>query len=175
MRREEKENLVNELQTVFAENKAVFLLDYRGLGVEQISDIRKLLREDQASMKVVKNRIAKLAVKDTPFQVLEECFVEPRAMVFCKEPAAPAKVLKKCLGELENLGYISGCIVSDGQASLMDLASLNQLGSLPSRAELLVKLLYVMQSPNTLLVRTLNEIPSKLVRILSAIAKNKGK
>ena len=166
--------MMGELNQIFSQSETAFLLDYRGLTVEQLSELRQALIQADAGLRVVKNRIAKLAVEDTPFVQFKEHFVQPRALVFGKDIAAPAKALKKYLNDFKQLEYIDGCLVTDGEGRTVDLSALMHLGSLPSREELLIKILFLLNAPPRNLVRTLNEVPSKLVRVLAAAASKKG-
>ncbi|MEE8434061.1 MAG: 50S ribosomal protein L10 [bacterium] len=170
MNRDEKQDMVTALGEIFNGAQVGLLIDYIGLNVAEISDLRRRLHESDSNMRVLKNRIAKLAIKDTPFATLEEQLSKPRALIYGDEPAASAKVLSKFLREHEKISYILGVLVTPTGTKVLEQADMRALGALPSREELLVKLLFVVQSPPTQFVRTLNEIPAKFVRTLAALA-----
>lgn len=170
MNRDEKQDLISALGEIFKEAQVGLLIDYIGLNVAEISDLRRRLHESDSNMRVLKNRIAKLAIKDTPFATLEDQLSKPRALIYGDEPVASAKVLSKFLKEHEKISYILGVLVTPTGTKVLEDADMRALGALPSREELLVQLLFVMQSPPTQFVRTLNEIPAKFVRVLAALA-----
>ena len=173
MNRDEKQEMVTALAEIFNGAQVGLLIDYIGLNVAEISDLRRKLHESDANMRVLKNRIAKLAIKDTPFSALEEHLSKPRALIYGGEPVASAKVLSKFLKENNKISYILGVLVTPTGNKVLEDAEMRALGALPSREQLLVKLLFVMQSPPTQFVRTLNEIPAKFVRTLAALAASK--
>jgi large subunit ribosomal protein L10 len=136
----------------------------------EITELRRRLHGSAARMRILKNRIAKLAIGETPFAPLVKHLVDTRALIFADEPVAPAKTVSKYLGENDKLRFVAGLLLSDGKPALLDLARLRALGDLPSREVLLTQLLFVMNGTQTRLVRTLNEIPAKFVRTLAALA-----
>ena len=173
MNRDQKEQFVEELKGLFAKAPAGVLVDYQGLSANDLVGLRKKLREVQSSMKVLKNTLARIAVKDTPYAELQEQFVRTRAMVFSENPVEQAKVLTEYADKHENLKIHAGLLVDSGRISVLDPDQLQALAKLPSKEELLVKLLFLMQAPATQFVRTLNEVPAKFVRALAAIAQSK--
>ncbi len=114
MRRTEKEELVGVLADIFKSAQVGFLADYRGLTVEDVTDLRRRLHESATGMRVLKNRIAKLAIKDTPFEALSGELTEPRALIYGNDPAAPAKVISKYEGENKNFQVLKGVLVTKG-------------------------------------------------------------
>ena len=173
MKRTEKEEMVGMLAGIFKGSQVGLLVDFRGLSVSEVTDLRRQLHEHQATMRVLKNRMAKIAIKGTPFEPLAEKLTEPRAFIFADDPVTSAKVVSKFMGGNNHLQYISGVLVTGGTGEVLDEGRLKALGNLPSREELLVKLLFLMNANQSLLVRTLNEIPAKFVRTLAAIAQSK--
>lgn len=173
MNRTEKQDMVSALGQIFNEAQVGLLIDYIGLTVEEISDLRRRLHDSESNMRVLKNRIAKLAIRETPFATLEADLTEPRALVYGDEPVSLAKVLSKFLKENNKVSYISGILVTPTENKVLENADMMALGALQTREELLTKLLFVIQSPATQFVRTLNEIPAQFVRILAALAASK--
>ena len=174
MNRTDKEDLAVSLAGIFSASQVGFLVDYKGLNVADITELRRRLRESSASMRILKNRIAKLAVQETPFQPLGEHLTDTRALIYGDDPVAPAKAISKYLGENTKLQYIMGVLVTGTGGALLDAARLKTLSNLPSREQLLVQLLYVLNGTQTSFVRTLNEIPARFVRTLAAVAAAKS-
>ncbi len=169
-----KETLVKEYNEVFSSAKTGVLVDYKGTTVEELTNLRKSLYEKNSRFRVVKNSLAKLAAEGTPFESLSEHFTQTRALVFSDEDvAAPAKIISKAAKDNKKIKLIAGVLVSGEKGELLDADSVVELGDLPSREELLVQLLYLMNAPATNCVRVLNEIPCSFVRILQAVADSK--
>jgi large subunit ribosomal protein L10 len=170
LNRTEKESLVGSLAEIFGSTQVGFLVDYRGLNVAEMTDLRRQLHDSAANIRILKNRIAKLAVQETPFVALQEHLVDTRALVYANEPVAPAKAINKFLGENEKLRFIAGVLVIGAGGTLLDAGRLKALGNLPSREQLLTQFLFVLKGTQTRFVRTLNEVPAKFVRTLAALA-----
>lgn len=170
MKRNDKEALAGTLGEIFSSSQVGFLVDYRGLDVGQITELRRRLHESSATMRVLKNRIAKRAIQETPFAPLQEHLTDTRAFIYGAEAVAPAKTIAKYLGENDKLQFVAGVLVTPSGTSLLDGARLKALGNLPSREQLLTQLVFVMKGTQTRFVRTLNEVPAKFVRTLAAIA-----
>ena len=174
MKRNEKEELAGSLAAIFSAARVGFLVDYKGLTVSQITELRRRLRQSAASMRILKNRIAKRAIEASAFAPLKDHLKENRALIYGTEPVEPAKAVSKYLGENDKLRFVAGFLVTATGGSLLDAARLKALGSLPTRKQLLTQLLFVMKAPQTMFVRTLNEIPAKFVRTLAALAEARG-
>ena len=174
MKRTDKEELVGSLSEIFTSAKVGFLVDYKGLTVSQITELRRRLRQSAANMRVLKNRIAKRAIEASAFAPLKDHLTDNRALIYGTDPVEPAKAVSKYLGENDKLHYVAGFLVTGKGGSLLDARRLKALGNLPSREQLLTQLLFVMKGPQTKFVRTLNEIPAKFVRTLAALAEARG-
>jgi large subunit ribosomal protein L10 len=170
LKRTEKEELVGTLAHIFGSSQVGFLVDYRGLNVAEITELRRRLHNSAATMRILKNRIAKRAVQETPFAALQDHLVDTRALIYGAEPVEPAKAVSRFLGENEKLHFIAGVLVTPSGASLLDAGRLKALGNLPSREQLLTQLVFVLMGTQTRFVRTLNEVPAKFVRTLAALA-----
>ncbi len=150
------------------------MVDYKGLNVEELTNLRKTLHEKNSKFKVLKNSLAKLAASGTPFEELGDQFTETRALVYSQDDvAAPAKIISEAAKSNDKFKIIAGLLVSGEKGEVLDTAGIKELGNLPSQEELIVKLLYVMNAPITNFVRVLNEVPSKFVRTLQAVADSK--
>jgi large subunit ribosomal protein L10 len=165
-----KETLVAELAEKLKGVKAAFLADYRGLDVEQANDLRNKLREAGVDYRVVKNTLLRLAAKDTDAGCLDEFLSGPTAIAMVEEdPVAPAKALVDFAKKNEVFELKAGML--DGK--LLDAAAIKALSDLPSREELLGKMLGSMSAPATNFVGVLAAVPRSFVQVLAAIKDQK--
>ncbi len=174
MERSQKEAQVNELRSIFENMSAGVLVDYRGIEANQVVELRKQLNEATSTMKVIKNSLARIAAKDTPFSELADQFTQTRAIIYCDgDPVVQAKVLSKAAKNIENLKILAGILVGDSKTSILNTGEVEALSKLPSREDLIVKMLFLLEAPATKFVQTLNAVPVKFVRILAAIRDSK--
>ena len=174
MDRIQKEAQVKELNSIFNNMTAGVLIDYSGIEANQIVELRKKLNGYSSTMKVIKNSLARIASNDTPFAELADQFTKTRAIVYSDgDPVEQAKVLSEQAANIENLKILAGILVGDGKTSILDSSQVEALSKLPSREELIVKLLFLLQAPVTQFIRTLNAVPVKFVRTLAAIRDSK--
>lgn len=170
MNREQKAAEIENLKDRFCKAALTILADFRGLSVADMTSLRAELRRTNASFKVVKNRLARIAIQDTPAAVLSEHFVQTTAIATTEaDPTGPARILTKFAKDNENLKIKIG--VMDGQT--LDEDKIKELASLPSKEELVAKLMALCQAPLTNLVNVLSQIPRQLVNVLSAIKDKK--
>lgn len=160
-----KKAVVAEVSAEVARAAAIILAENRGLEVEQMTELRKRARNAGVYFRVVKNTLARRAVADTPFAELADKMVGPLAYGIAADPVALAKVLHEFAKGNERLA-IKGGAMANLVMSPKDVAN---LATLPSREELLAKLLGTMQAPAAQFVRTLNEVPARFVRVLAAV------
>ncbi len=171
MDRTEKEQIVKELSKRLAETKAAFLADYRGINVEQATNLRRELTQAGVEYRVVKNKLLKLAAKGTPAEDLQSYCAGPTAIALSgDDPVAPAKILSKFAKDVEAFELKAGVL----SGKLMSVAEIVALAELPSREELLAKALSSMNAPLTNFVGTMAAIPRSLVQVLNAIGQNKA-
>ena len=174
MDRIQKEAQVKELNSIFNNMTAGVLIDYSGIEANQIVELRKKLNGSLSTMKVIKNSLARIASNDTPFAELADQFTKTRAIVYSDgDPVEQAKVLSEQAANIENLKILAGILVGDGKTSILDSSQVEALSKLPSREELIVKLLFLLQAPATQFARTLNAVTVKFVRTLAAIRDSK--
>lgn len=167
MDRASKAQEIASLSSKFAKSKAAFLVDFKGMTVEQVTSLRKTLRPLQAEMRVVRNTLAKRALLDHPSmeKALAPEFVGTNAVVFAYEDvSASAKALSNFAKDVEQLDVKSG--VMDGVK--LDKAQVNYLATLPSKDVLRAQLLGLLQAPAGKFLGTLNAVPSGFVRALAA-------
>lgn len=175
MDRSQKETVVGEIREIFSCATAGVLVDYRGLEANKIVELRQQLRNSASTMKVLKNTLARLAAEGTPFAVLQQEFVDTRALVYSEtDPVGQAKILTEFAKTNPQLVIKAGVLADPNRTSLLNAGEVEALAKLPSREELIVKILFLMQAPATQFVRTLNEVPAKFVRALAAIAESKS-
>ena len=174
MNKTEKEEMVGMLSDIFNTAQVGFLADYRGLTVEEVTQLRRKLHESASSMKVLKNRLAKIAIKGTPFEGLSDQLTDTRAFIYGAEPVGPSKVVTDFGKVVEKFSLIQGMLVTQTGVSVFEPAQVKVLGNLPSREVLLSQLLSVMNAPIGKFVRTINEVPAKFVRTLAAVAASKS-
>jgi len=173
--RNSKEAVVEELKELFNDVSAAVLVDSKGLDANKVVELRKALKEADSQMRIIKNTLAKIASAGTPFEEMKDQFQGTGALVFSYDnPIGPAKVLVDFKKENESLQIKSGLLSSDSKISLLTVSDVEALAKLPSREELIAKLLFLLNAPITQFVRTINEVPAKFVRTLSAIAESKN-
>jgi large subunit ribosomal protein L10 len=169
LNRSEKAVVIEEVAARVAAAKAIVVAEYRGLEVGQITSLRKQARQNGVYLRVLKNTLARRAVANTPFEVLSDKMVGPLIYGMSADPVAVAKVLSNFARDNEKLVVKGGALPN----SSMDANGVKALATLPSREELLAKLLGTMQAPIAQFVRTLNEVPTKFVRGLAAVRDQK--
>ena len=113
MDRSKKEALVAELHQDFEENNLVVVTHQSGLTVGEVSDLRRQMREAGCKFKVTKNRLAKIALKETKFEALEGAFTGPTAIAVSKDPVAAAKIAVEFANENEKLTIVGGALDAD--------------------------------------------------------------
>jgi large subunit ribosomal protein L10 len=168
---EEKKAVVAELSEKIAQAQAVVLAEYRGLTVEDMTQLRVNARNGGVYLRVLKNTLARRAVNGTPFEKLAEQMVGPLAYGISEDPVAAAKVLSEFAKSNDKFIVKVGAMPN----KVMSSADVAQLATMPSREELLAKLLGTMQAPIAKFAQTLNEVPSKFVRTLAAVRDEKEK
>ncbi len=174
MNKLEKEALIKEYNEIFSSAVSGVLVDYRGSSVEELTNLRKTLHNKDSKFRVVKNTLAKRAVTGTPYEGLSEYFVNTRAFVYSDSDAvAAAKILSKAADDNDNLNLIAGSLVTGDVGEVLDVEGIKALSNLPSKEELIAKLLFVLNAPITNFVKVLNEVPASFVRTLQAIADSK--
>ena len=165
LNREEKAAVIEEVSAQVAQAGSIVLAEYRGLTVEKITQLRKQARESGVYLRVLKNTLVRRAVKDTPYEKLADQMVGPLMYGISADPGAPAKLIASFAKANDQLVVKGGAMPN----VVMDVAGVQALATMPSREELLAKLLGTMQAPVATFVRTLNEVPTKFVRGLAAV------
>lgn len=169
LNRTEKAVVIDEVKTELVKAQAVIIAEYRGLDVASATVLRKTARESGVYLRVLKNTLVRRAIADTPFQDIDDQLVGPLMYAISEDPVAAAKVLSGFAKTNEALVIKAGAMPN----SLLTVEGVKALATMPSRDELLAKLLGTMQAPITQFVRTLNEVPTKFVRGLAAVRDQK--
>lgn len=167
MTKAQKVTEIADLSQRFGKAKAAFLVDFKGMNVEEVTTLRKQLNPIESEMKVVRNTLAKRALMDHPEvdEALSSHFIGTNAVVFAYgDASASAKALTEFGKQVEELVIKTG--VMDGKA--MDEATIEYLSTLPSIEVLRAQFLGTLQAPTAKFVRTLNEVPSGFARVLNA-------
>lgn len=166
----EKEAIVAEVAEIANSALSVVVAEYTGLESTDMDDLRAKARDGGVYIRVVKNTLARRALEGTEYACLQESLVGPLVMAFSQEdPGAAARVVKDFTKENDKLAVKALSI--GGQ--LLEASELDRLAKLPTKDQAISMLMSVMQAPVTKLVRTLNEVPGKLVRTVAAIRDDK--
>lgn len=162
---------INELKTDFGGAADFIFTEYRGLTVEQITGLRKSLRGKGASYKVVKNNFARIAFEELKMPDVSAYFVGPTALALAtKDSNEVAKILLETAKEFPVLKVKGGLV----GGTVYDAKQIESFSKLPGRLELISMLMSVMQGPARNLAGCLNDVPSRLVRTVKAIADKKA-
>ena len=156
MNKDTKKNYIEEMKKVFSSNEAVMIAHYQGLNVVQLDALRKELRENGIVFKVTKNRITKLAVKETPLKELEKFFTGPTATAVSSDPFMSARILTKFAKSNDKLKIVAGFM----EGKVIDQAEVAKIASLPT-----------LQEARAQIVGVLNASAQKLIGILLAQSK----
>ena len=162
---EQKQAVVSEIAVQLGSAQAVIVAEYRGLDVGAVTDLRAKARKSGLYLRVLKNTLARRAVKGTPFEKLSEQMVGPLIYGISQDPVAGAKVLSAFAKDNDKLVIRGGAMPN----VLMSVTDVKALAMLPSRDELLAKLMGTIQAPVVKLLRTMNEVPGRFVRTLAAV------
>jgi large subunit ribosomal protein L10 len=169
--RAEKDDEFGQLQVAFREADTAVLVDYRGITVPQVTELRRQITASGARYRVVKNTLAKRAAVGTSFEAFSAEFAGPTAVVYTgRDPVAMAKALTTFVKTVPSMS-IKAAVV---QGRAVPAAAVADLASLPGKPELYAALLGVMQGPMRQLVTVLSAVPRDLVGVLAAAERKKS-
>ncbi|MDD1407409.1 50S ribosomal protein L10 [Limosilactobacillus reuteri] len=153
-----KAEIVKQTTDMLNAAQSAIVVDYRGLTVAEVTDLRKQLRDAGIQMSVIKNKILDRAVEGTDYEDLHSTFVGPTAVAFSDEdPIAPAKILKKFADDHDALEIKGGFI----EKSVKTLDEINEYANMPGREELLSMLASALQDPMRKIARAVKAIADK--------------
>jgi large subunit ribosomal protein L10 len=164
MDRSQKTDSVAQLNAVFNESGVVVVTRNLGLTVAQSTDLRSKMRDAGASYKVAKNRLAKLALKDTDYVGLDEYLTGPTAIAYSIDPVAAAKAVVDFAKTNDRLEIVGGSMGSQ----VLDANGIKALASMPSLDELRGTIVGLINAPATKVVRVISEPANKLARVFGA-------
>ena len=170
MNRAEKQDVVKELNETFKGNSSVLLINFTGVNVEDSTNLRRKISEMECGYRVIKNRLALRALEDTSLEELKEHFEGPTAIAYTGgDPVALARVLKAFIKDHPAMSFKAGIV--EGQA--VSASEMDHLAGLPSRPELLTKLLYLLNAPLTHLATALQSPLRDLASVLSQLGEKR--
>ncbi|HEY2934438.1 MAG TPA: 50S ribosomal protein L10 [Acidobacteriota bacterium] len=168
MKREEKQQMIDSLSQTFRSAKSVVLMDFRGMKVVDATELRRQVSKARCGYQVVKNTLALIATKSTAFEVLKDHFQGPTAIAYSdKDPVALAKVLTEFAKSAPSLQFKAAVL----EGKLFDGAAVADIAKLPSRKELIGKLLFLLNAPAQRLATVLSAPARNLAFVLSQIKK----
>ena len=163
MKRSEKKEFVQKLKEEIDTSSSVIVTHYSGLTVDESNQLRSEMRNNGAKFKVTKNRLTKLALKQTQFKDLADLFTGPTAIAYSDDPVAPAKVAASFEKKLEKFKIIGGGY--DGE--MIDIEKINFLATLPSIDELRGKIVGLILAPAQKIASIVKEPAGQMVRLVS--------
>lgn len=167
---EEKKAVVAAVNQTASKALSLVIADARGVNVSALTALRKQARENNVDLRVVKNTLAKRAFKGTSFECVEGQLVGPSLFGFSMEdPGAAARVFKEFAKTNERF-EVKALSIS---GKLLDKEQIDAVASLPTLQQALGQLVFVMSAPVSKLVRTLNEVPTKITRAVAAVGDKK--
>ncbi len=167
---ESKKEIVAEVSTIAASALSAVAAEYRGMTVDAMTELRVKARDEGVYLRVIKNTLVKRAVEGTEFECMQDSLVGPLIMAFSQEdPGAAARLVKNFSKDNDKL--IAKVISIGGE--VLPLEQLDALSKLPTRDQAISMLMAVMKAPTEKLVRTINEVPAKMVRTVAAVRDQK--
>ena len=166
-----KQDKVSLIKEKVDKAQVAIVTEYKGYSVEEITNLRRALQKEDGDYMVTKNTLAKLAIKDTPYEVLAETLKGPIAIAFgFEDQVAPAKALSKFIKDTKKGEIIAAAM--DGR--LMSAAEAKALATLPSKEEIYAKMLGCVNSPATGIVGSINAVMASLTRAVAAVRDQKS-
>ena len=166
LRLEDKRAIVAQVAQIAGQAQSAVVAEYRSLNCAQMTELRVIARDAGVYLQVVRNTLARRAVKNTDFECLVDMLVGPVVLAFSMEdPGAAARVISKFVKSDEKLVVKGLCL----GGKLLSATDIDKVAKLPTYTEAISKLMAVMQAPLTKLVRTIAEPPAKLVRTIAAL------
>jgi len=170
--KETKQEVINQINEKFKSTPSVFVLEFKGLTVKELENVRKDLRQTNSELKIVKNTLLKKAAEDTDAGQLSNLFVGSTAIAFCNEDsAATAKVFVKSAKEYGLLNIKGGLL----EGKVVSVDEIEKISKLPSRVELIAQFMGLLNSPMSNLLYSLQNMQTKFLYALEALKEKKEK
>jgi large subunit ribosomal protein L10 len=167
----QKQQSVDEIKDRFAQSESVILVDYRGLSVKEMQQLRRQLRQSGAELKVYKNTLTRIALRELDLPTIDGYLEGPTGFVFAGvDPVMPAKAMTAFIKEHSALELKGGIV----QGSVLDASGVKALSTLPSREELLAKLMGSLVNPVRGFMAMCNAPAGALARVMQAVADQKA-
>ena len=168
MQREQKREFVKQFNSILKDKEFMLVVDYKGLNVSQISSLREKISSANSNFRVAKNTLARMAIKNTNFQILDKLFVGPTSIAYSDDPVSTSKVLVDFAKDNENLKILGGAM-GDKELTVDEI---KQLASLPSMDSLRAKIIGLISAPQRNIVLALQGTQSNILRLINANFKN---
>jgi len=165
VRKNQKIQLVSNLNDTLSANSIAIVFHYHGLTVAAITELRRKIRASSGHMKIAKNKLVKIAIKDTEFDCLEQFLTGPIAIAYSNDPAF-VKAISEFAKSNEALKIVGGAL--NGKA--LNAQGVKVLATLPSLDELRAKIIGTINAPATKIAGVLNAVPSQIARVVNAYA-----
>ena len=166
-----KEDKISQIKENVEKAQVAIVTEYKGYTVEEITNLRRALQKEGGDYMVTKNTLAKIAIKDTPYEVLAETFKGPIAIAFgFEDQVAPAKALSKFIKDTKKGEILAAAM--DGK--LLSAAEAKALATIPSKEEIYAKMLGCVNSPATGIVGSINAVMASLTRAVAAVRDQKS-
>lgn len=170
--KENKQEIINQINERFKANPSMFVLEYKGLTVKELENVRKNLKQTNSELKIVKNTLLKKAAIDTDADQLNDLFIGSTAIGFCSEDSASAlKVFVKSAKEYEQLNIKGGLL----EGKVVGLDEIEKISKLPSRIELIAQFMGLLNSPMSYFLYSLQNMQTKFLYTLEALKEKKEK
>ena len=170
--KETKQEVINQINERFKSNPSVFVLEFKGLTVKELENVRKDLKQANSELKIVKNTLLKKAAEDTDAGQLSNLFVGSTAIAFCDEnSAATAKVFVKSAKEYKLLNIKGGLL----EGKVVSVDEIEKISKLPSRVELIAQFMGLLNSPMSNFLYSLQNMQTKFLYALEALKEKKEK
>lgn len=171
MKKLDKKTIVEDLQERYSKAQVAFLIKNKGLSVSEFMDFRKKLKATGVEVKVAKNTLSRIAVDGTQYASLKEYLTGPSVTLWgYGDPVPPAKILNAFLKEQPKSEFVIGSI----KGRIFEVSELTVLANLPSRNELIAKMLGSFKAPTSGIVNVLAGVPRSLLNVLNAIKEKKS-
>ena len=167
---EDKKAIIAEVNETAGQSLSAVMADYRGVSVVDLTGLRNRAREEGVQVRVVRNTLARRAFEGTDFECMNEVLLGPNIIAFSVEdPGAGARVFKEFAKENNEFEIKALCV----GGKLLEASQIDVLAKLPTRDQAISMLMSVMLAPITKLVRTANEVPTKVTRAVAAVRDQK--